>query len=210
MDEDCRYAGPLPADHAHGLHSGACELGIAGPTFALRVERQHAYGIEDIDTVHGRVERTADGFALATQEWHRLTVETTAVQSLQPLVRSWHARYAGPADAPRAALALAFTLGADAFDVLMLREPADGDTTAPALAAWFAQACATRDTAVATARTRRNAGERADRRAAESAQAFAAGDFASVIALLAPEEGHLSRAEAMRLVVARNQLGKGR
>ena len=209
-DDDCRYAGPLPADDARGLHGGACELHVAGDTFALRVERQHAYGIEDTDTVHGVVGPAADGLALATRQWHSVTIETTAVQSLRPLVRDWHAHYAGPVDAPRAALSLAFTLGAESFDVLLLREPADGGAGPPALAAWFARACAMRDAAVATARARRVAGERADRRAATSAQSFAAGDFASVVALLAPEEGTLSRAEAIRLAAARRRLAEGR
>ena len=208
MDE-VAYAGPLAADDARGLHGGVCVLRVAGAAFSLRLERQHAYGIEDIDTVHGLVEPTADGLALTTRDWHTLTIETTAVQSLRPLDRHWHARHAGPVDAPQAALALAFTLGADAIDVLLLREAGAGATTAPALAAWFATACARRQVAVSDARERRLPGARADRRAAASAQSFAAGDFASVVALLAPEEGRLSRAEAIRLAAARRRLVGG-
>jgi hypothetical protein len=207
MHDPRRFAGPMLTDAARGLHGGTCELTLAGDAFALRIEWRHAYGIEETDTVHGVVEAGPAGLVLVAQEWHRVTIETTAVQALRPLARRWPARWAGPVDDAPAALAVEFALGADAVDVLLLREPAAGEVAAPALAGWFHAACAGRQAAVDAARQRRIDTGRADRRAADSAQAFASGDFASVVALLAPDEGHLSRAEAMRLALARQRMG---
>lgn len=201
-----RYAGPVEAVEPQGLYGGTCELHLRSGTFELRVWRHWIYGIEDTDTVRGTFVPSHAGAELDVREWHNCHVESNVMESSVALARAWHVRHAGPAEDPSAIVGLRFALGPDAFDVLLLREGEGNAQPAPAIVASFEQACAARQADADATRERRTANARRDQRAAESAQAFAAGDFPSVVALLAPVEGELSRAESMRLALARQRM----
>jgi hypothetical protein len=206
LDKARRYAGPVAAVEPQGLYGGTCTLHFGSGQFELQVWRHWIYGIEDTDTVRGTFVPSHAGADLDVREWHNCHVESNVVESSVALARTWQVRHAGPTEDPSAIVALRFALGADAFDVLLLRE-GDGDAQpAPAIAASFEQACATRQAEADATRERRTANARRDQRAAQSAQAFAAGDFPSVVALLAPAESELSRAESMRLALARQRM----
>jgi hypothetical protein len=196
----------VDADDAHGLYGGRCTLLLRAGAFELQVGRSWMYGIEDTDTVRGTYVSTHAGIDLDAREWHSCTIETTVLESSVALARIWHVRHDGPADDPSAILALRFALGPNAFDLLLLREGEGAESPTPAIADAFAAACEARQAEADATRQRRTANARRDQRAAESAQAFAAGDFPSVVALLAPAESELSRAESMRLALARQRM----
>jgi hypothetical protein len=203
VDDQRRYTGPIAEDAARGLLGGDCTLVRAGAAFELRLVRHYRDDIEVIDSVHGTCATADDALALAPGEWQHATSETTAPATTASVAGHWLARHAGPAEDPGGVLALAFLLGTEVVDVLLLRE---GDDPQAELAAACSRADAARAAEAVAGRARQLGLARRDRRAATSAASFAAGDYQSVVALLGPEEADLTRAEASRLAMARQRL----
>lgn len=212
MSLEIRYAGPLPADTGQGLHGGACALAVVGGAmhegvFVLRVEKRQAYGIADLDVVRGACAAEPDGYRLEARVWHSRTDETTPVASDRPLTSRWHARFLASAPTSREdALELDFGLAAAFHSTLLLRQPDRGAPVPPALARWFEDECARRQTAADAAREQRWRAQDRARRTAASTTAFAVKDYAGVVALLGPIELTLSPAERQRLALARRHL----
>lgn len=206
MTQQIRFAGPVAADVSSGLHGGSCALDVAGGVFVLQLARHHAYGIDDTDTVRGACCVEPGGYRLEARHWHSRTHETTIVESERPLASSWHARFVDAPGSSEAVLGLRFALAAQGFDVLLLRQPARGESPDAALAAWFTDACAQRQAQLDAERERHFRAQDHARRTTESTQAFAGKDYARVEALLAPIEAGLSPAERQRLAMARRHL----
>ncbi|MGH8028664.1 MAG: hypothetical protein ACREO3_01890 [Arenimonas sp.] len=207
MSNEIRFAGPVAADAAHGLHGGTCVLSLAGGVFVLQLARHYAYGIDDTDTVRGACAAAPTGYLLEARAWRSCSHETTAVEAERSLAARWNARFADTPAPREAAVELRFGLGADFLDLLLLRQPARGTSPDPALESWFAAECTRREADLEAERERQFAAREHMRRSTESTPAFAAGDYARVEDLLGPIETSLSPSERQRLALARRHLG---